>query len=167
MTTTGFESYCRGVASLSYGKGIQLHLNDGSLHTGYCAYRFTSDDMNELRYICSPDLCRYFATNCKVDNMFYWCSFNWWRTGAVLMALADNMTVGLKGRIPPNLLKKQTAVESIAGMFKINTHITGYKRTETDGSVKTYLIPPEFLSFSTKLNNINEAFYRTVIPPGT
>lgn len=111
----------------------------------------TSDTMN---FFCSPDLLRYCSnvSSLGVQNLFQ-------NSGS--LAYNSNVDVkivygrGLKGRIPPYLLKPISNVTNISYMFYGCRALTCYTILEDS---KSYLIPRDFFKYATKINNLEGAF---------
>lgn len=111
----------------------------------------TSDTMN---FCCAPDLLRYCSnvSSLEIQNLF---------KDSGSLAYNSNVDVkiiygrGLKGRIPPYLLKPVSAVTNISYMFYGCRALTCYNILE---DYKSYLIPRDFFKYATKVNNLEGAF---------
>lgn len=108
-------------------------------------------------YICSPDLLRYCSANVNINYLFAEQVRN---TVHDQQAANTNARYGIKGRIPPYLLKPVPNITSIEGMFMNCKQLSSYQ--VEDGS--TYLIPKSFFTYSTKLTNLERAFEGLVFP---
>lgn len=110
-----------------------------------------SDTMN---FCCAPDLLRYCSnvSSLEIQNLFK-------DSGS----LAYNSNVdpkiiygrGLKGRIPPYLLKPVSAVTNISYMFYGCRALTCYTILEDS---RSYLVPRDFFKYATRVNNLEGAF---------
>ena len=111
----------------------------------------TSDTMN---FCCAPDLLRYCSnvSSLEIQNLF---------KDSGSLAYNSNVDVktiygrGLKGRIPPYLLKPVSAVTNISYMFYGCRALTCYTILEDS---KSYLVPRDFFKYATRVNNLEGAF---------
>ena len=111
----------------------------------------TSDTMN---FCCAPDLLRYCrnVSSLEIQNLF---------KDSGSLAYDSNVDIktiygrGLKGRIPPYLLKPVSAVTNISYMFYGCRALTCYNILEDS---RSYLIPRDFFKYATKVNNLEGAF---------
>ena len=111
----------------------------------------TSDTMN---FCCAPDLLRYCSnvSSLEIQNLF---------KDSGSLAYNSNVDVktiygrGLKGRIPPYLLKPVSAVTNISYMFYGCRALTCYTILEDS---RSYLVPRDFFKYATRVNNLEGAF---------
>lgn len=107
-----------------------------------------------MQFCCAPDLLRYCTNNASthIDYLFY-------KSGSLEYNPDVSVTTiygkGLKGRIPPYLLKPVSAVTNISYMFYGCRGLSCYTIEEDNVS---YLIPRDFFKYATKVNNLEGAF---------
>ena len=107
-----------------------------------------------MQFCCAPDLLRYCTNNAstRIDYLFY-------KSGSLEYDPDVSVTTiygkGLKGRIPPYLLKPVSAVTNISYMFYGCRGLSCYTIEEDNVS---YLIPRDFFKYATKVNNLEGAF---------
>lgn len=107
-----------------------------------------------MNFCCAPDLLRYCrnVSSLEIQNLF---------KDSGSLAYNSNVDVktiygrGLKGRIPPYLLKPVSAVTNISYMFYGCRALTCYNILEDS---RSYLIPRDFFKYATKVNNLEGAF---------
>lgn len=112
-----------------------------------------------LNYMCAPDLLRYCRKTADVSELFAESGHN---SNSLLSQTnhADDPTYGIKGRIPPYLLKPVESITSIYKMFSNCKQLSYY--TQDDG--KQYIIPKSFFNYTKSLTNLKEAFSGLVFP---
>lgn len=110
-----------------------------------------SDTMN---FCCAPDLLRYCSnvSSLKIQNLFKDSGSLAYNSNVAVQTIYGR---GLKGRIPPYLLKPIPAVTNISYMFYGCRALTCYT---IEGDGKSYLIPRDFFKYATKVNNLEGAF---------
>lgn len=107
-----------------------------------------------MNFCCAPDLLRYCSnvSSLEIQNLF---------KDSGSLAYNSNVDVktiygrGLKGRIPPYLLKPVSAVTNISYMFYGCRALTCYTILEDS---RSYLVPRDFFKYATRVNNLEGAF---------
>lgn len=113
-----------------------------------------------LNFMCAPDLLRYCKNNANITKLFYNSGHS--SNGNIIYTnYPDKPDYGIKGRIPPYLLKPVYNATSINQMFTNCKQLSSYK---TDTNV-VYLIPKSFLTYTPSLTNYVEAFAGLIFPP--
>ena len=118
-----------------------------------------------VRYCCSPDLLRYCNPNCSVSYLFADCGRqenNDKYDGGD--SVATYSRYGLRGRIPPYLLKpleKGTSV-NLSGMFR-NCKLLSYYTVEGGTS---YVVPLNLFKYCPNVSSLHETFSGIVLPLG-
>ena len=118
-----------------------------------------------VRYCCSPDLLRYCNPNCSISYLFADCGRqenNDKYDGGD--SVATYSRYGLRGRIPPYLLKpleKGTSV-NLSGMFR-NCKLLSYYTVEGGTS---YVVPLNLFKYCPNVSSLHETFSGIVLPLG-
>lgn len=118
-----------------------------------------------VNYCCSPDLLRYCNPNCSVSYLFADCGRqenNDKYDGGD--SVATYSRYGLRGRIPPYLLKpleKGTSV-NLSGMFR-NCKLLSYYTVEGGTS---YVVPLNLFKYCPNISSLHETFSGIVLPLG-
>lgn len=114
------------------------------------AYNFGKPD--DLNYICAPDLFRYCANSrgTLISYAFSACGTN----GTATSGNDSCTSYGLAGRIPPQLLRPLSNIQSIEGLFMLCGRFASY--TNTNGEI--YQIPEDFFNYTPKLTNLTLTF---------
>ena len=124
-----------------------------------------SDVSGTINYCCSPDLLRFCKPDCTVSYLFADCGRqenNDKYDGGD--KLATYSKYGLRGRIPPYLLKPlENGVNvNLSGLFK-NCKLLSYYTV--DGDVK-YVIPLNLFKYCQNVSSLHETFSGIVLPLG-
>lgn len=136
------------------------YLDDPHSTTAAIVNPFDVENTGTLNFICAPDLLRYCTTTASIVGLFA----NSGHTSNRQLTQtnhSDNGKYGIKGRIPPYLLKPVSGITSIKEIFKNCKQLSYYT---TEGGV-TYLIPLTFFHYTPRLTNLNSAFYGLIFPP--
>lgn len=110
-----------------------------------------SDTMN---FCCAPDLLRYCSNTSSLEIYYLF-------SGCGSLRYDNNVSTntiygaGIKGRIPPYLLKPVSAVTNLSYMFYGCRALTCYIM---QNAAKSYLIPRDFFKYATKVNNLEGTF---------
>lgn len=124
-----------------------------------------ADVPGTVNYCCAPDLLRYCNPNCSVSYLFADCgrleNSDRYDGGDTL---ATYSRYGLRGRIPPYLLKplEKGGNVNISGMFK-NCKMLSYYTVEGDTK---YVIPISFFKYCPNISSLHETFSGIVFPLG-
>lgn len=123
------------------------------------------DKTETLNYMCPPDLFRY-CTNMNTTNIqgvFENCGLNYSiSSGGWINTNEGYYTVGIRGRIPPYLLRPLSNITNISYLFKNCRNLSSY----TNDSI-IYQIPKEFFSYADKINTLVETFQGLAFLPNT
>lgn len=111
-----------------------------------------SGKTEHLNYCCAPDLLRYCNPNCNIEGLFDYCGLDI-QTVGIINTSENYQSAGINGRICPYLLKPTTNISNINYMFRYCRRLSGYIK---DGI--TYLIPPEFFTYSVNITSLLSAF---------
>lgn len=105
-------------------------------------------------FCCPPDLLRYCAPNANVNGLFaysgVYCHQMQWESGATKFN-----DFGMRGRIPPYLLKPVYNTTSVKDMFRQCKLLSAYKASTSN---TTYKIPQSFFSYATKVTDLSYTF---------
>lgn len=116
---------------------------------------------NDPHFICAPDLLRYCKNSSETNlrGLFSMCGYD--SNNSANYANPRNISnFGIKGRIPPYLLKPVSNLTGIAEMFNDCSLLSTYLDTD---SFK-YLIPKSFFSYAPKIVDLERAFRGTTLP---
>lgn len=114
----------------------------------------TGADYDTMYFCCAPDLLRYCTnkSDIYIDHLFYGSgSLHYYSD----IPVATVYGKGLKGRIPPYLLKPVSNATNISYMFYGCRGLSNYLIEEDNVA---YLIPRDFFKYATKVNNLEGAF---------
>lgn len=137
------------------------NLDDDHTDTSPEVTIFGSDNTGTLNYMCAPDLLRYCANSSSTNITYLFKDSGHNSNGSLRYTnFPENPNYGIKGRIPPYLLKPVSNINSIAGMFQNCKHLS-YYTTEED---KDYIIPQSFFKYTSNLTNLSHAFYGLMFP---
>ena len=116
-----------------------------------------------LYFCCPPDLLRYCNNSPNITKLFYNCgSMMHTRDYGNQWDFQNNQILefGLKGRIPPYLLKPVYQVANLSGMFTNCKRLCYYtKNNETQ-----FTIPETFFKYTPNITNLSETFKGLIFP---
>lgn len=145
-------------------KTALMYNDDKSKLEDLVEYMLLTDQVQEFRYICPPDMFRYLNADIQVLSYIFAGCDNFCNSKSVNYHTDKKLlNVGLTGRIPPNLFKPVKNLKDITGIFKQCYHITGYESLNDAGERCSYLIPADLFAQAQTVNCFNEAFYGTPI----
>lgn len=114
-------------------------------------------NFNTTQFCCPPDLFLYFKDDSDTNIQYTFCNCG-------ISPTTLNLKVMMKGRICPYLLKPLSKITSLAGMFRWCSGLSsvkylpsGYNNEDLAGAA-TYLIPPTFFSYATKVTLLPGTF---------
>ena len=136
------------------------NLDDPHATTTAIVNPFNKGNTGTLNFICAPDLLRYCTTTASIVGLFA-NSGHTSNSSLTHTNHSDNGKYGIKGRIPPYLLKPVSGITSIKEIFKNCKQLSYYT---TEGGT-TYLIPVTFFHYTPRLTDLNSAFYGLIFPP--
>jgi len=115
-------------------------------------------------FICSPDLLRYCTAGPTITYLFYGCgpnthSFKW--SSSIFVQNNTSIVYGIKGRIPPYLLKPVPSISSLYATF-YDCKWLGYY---IDNG-KAYVIPKDFFTYVTSTTLTLTYAFRGLLFPG-
>lgn len=121
--------------------------------TDYQTYNGSAEG-GSINFCCAPDLLRYCSGTCNINYLFAYSGHDTCDTNNGQELTVKNTHYGLKGRIPPYLLKPFTGKTiSMVGVFKNCKKLSPYRVGLTE-----YLIPESFFTYCTKITNLSECF---------
>ena len=161
----------------THGTSSLENLDDNNTQTPGLLYSYTSaygakqvygtsngaEVSGTVNYCCAPDLLRYCNPNCSVTYLFADCGR---QENSDLYDGGDTIATfsryGLRGRIPPYLLKplEKGSNVNLSGMFR-NCKLLSYYTT--DGGTN-YVIPATFFKYCPNISNLHETFSGMVFP---
>lgn len=120
-----------------------------------------SGKVQNIHYMCPPDLLRYCNTNCNIQGLFDYCGLDF-PTYGIINTDENYQSEGINGRIPPYLLKPVPNTSSINNIFRYCRRISSYVK---DGAI--YQIPLEFFDYATGITTLQSAFQGLDFANGT
>ncbi len=118
---------------------------------------------NTPHFLCAPDLLRYCSKSAAIQGLFNGCGYSSNSSIAYVDTPATNIQeFGIKGRIPPYLLKPVSSITDISYMFNQGSLISSYT---TEGET-SYLIPKTFFSYAPNIQKMNYTFRGITCPIG-
>lgn len=123
----------------------------------YCDTKWFENTPN---FLCAPDLFRYCENSSSVNITGIFCNCGYDSNSNYIYMSPQIENYGIKGRVPPYLLKPISYVTSISYMFK-NCKLISTYTTEEDIS---YWIPRTFFSYAPNITNLSYAFQGTTYP---
>lgn len=147
---------------------------NGDPTTQNSAYKYLEDEdvsvptMNDIankvqniHYMCPPDLLRYCNTNANIVGLFYYCGLDIPIYG-IINSDENYQSAGINGRIVPYLLKPVPNASSVQNMFTYCRRISSYIK---EGSI--YQIPLDFFTYATGITTLQSAFQGLDFANGT
>lgn len=120
---------------------------------------FGQSNTGTLNFMCAPDLLRYCQGNAIVNQLFKDSGHN--NNGYIQYTnYPSKPDYGIKGRIPPYLLKPVTSITSISQMFMNCKQLSYYTN---EGNV-AYTIPETFFNYTPQLTDLSSAFQGLIFP---
>ena len=120
---------------------------------------FGQSNTGTLNFMCAPDLLRYCQRNAIVNQLFKDSGHN--NNGYIQYTnYPSKPDYGIKGRIPPYLLKPVTSITSISQMFMNCKQLSYYTN---EGNV-AYTIPETFFNYTPQLTDLSSAFQGLIFP---
>ena len=132
--------------------------NEHSTITPTITY-FGQSNTGTLNFMCAPDLLRYCTSDANVTQLFRDSGHS--SNGSLQHTNhASKPDYGIKGRIPPYLLKPVPSITSIQEMFVDCKQLSYYT---TEGEI-AYTIPESFFKYTPQLTNLQSAFQGLIFP---
>lgn len=120
---------------------------------------FGQSNTGTLNFMCAPDLLRYCQGNAIVTQLFKDSGHS--TNGSIQYTNHPSKPdYGIKGRIPPYLLKPVTSITSISQMFMNCKQLSYYTN---EGNV-AYTIPETFFKYTPQLTDLTSAFQGLIFP---
>ena len=117
-------------------------------------------------YIAPPDLLRYCKRDCNISRLFAGSGVSGWSsTYNGTSGRYNKYGYGITGRICPYMLKPVPDITSVSEMFKYCKKLSFYRIIDGDlGTGFAYMIPNEFFTYATSINNLSSMFEDTLQP---
>lgn len=114
-----------------------------------------------LHFMCAPDLLRYCknSSSLQIQNLFANCGYRNSNTRKA-NALPNLYEYGLKGRIPPYLLKSLSSLVDFSRVFQHCTCISPYITKDN----VAYVIPETFFTYAPKISRLDNTFEGFTFP---
>lgn len=116
---------------------------------------------SSLHFMCAPDLLRYCKNlnNLSIQNLFANCGYR--NTNTAKTSSTPNLyEYGLKGRIPPYLLKPISNIVDFSNVFQHCTCLSPYI---TEDNI-AYVIPETFFTYATNISKLSNTFQGLTFP---
>lgn len=140
------------------GENLDEEYNEqNSIDIQYCN---SLSIVNNLHFLCAPDLFRYCEDSASINVTGIFCDSGYTSNGNWAFMSPRTENYGIKGRIPPYLLKPISQVTNISYMFRNCKLISTYTTTEDI----SYWIPKTFFSYAPKISNLAYTFRGTTYP---
>lgn len=140
------------------GENLDEEYNEqNSIDIQYCN---SLSIVNNLHFLCAPDLFRYCEDSASINVTGIFCDSGYTSNGNWAFMSPRTENYGIKGRVPPYLLKPISQVTNISYMFRNCKLISTYTTTEDI----SYWIPKTFFSYAPKISNLAYTFQGTTYP---
>lgn len=107
-----------------------------------------------LNFLCAPDLLRYCTNDAQIDYLFAYSGGNTVHRQWSNISYRAILDYGIRGRIPPYLLKPLSDMRSFQAVFYNCKRITAYEQSST----VERKIPYTFFSYAPRIINLSYAF---------